>query len=307
MTTTALTVWGQGQGSVPAAWLNRAVQNVDNMAALRATPGIDGQSVWVQGTVVQNDGGQGQFSFNSTSTDPDDNGVTAVVPFGYTTGAWLRQPVSAGTIASNSITNAQLAQAPAHTLKGNLSGVTANVADNTLTAVTAALGYATTILQGAVTLATNAQAIAGTSTTLGVTPAGLAAALSASSLGISNQGSTTITPPGASATVGTVGSSGAIIFNSTLIINWAAVQFEDVNAQTPTSWTFGSPNNGVPFAVSPLIPFATNICALAGQGANANRGVLSLNSFSNTTSSWILRDTAMTNTLGAWLVGFIGF
>lgn len=246
MTATTLTIWGQGQGSVPAAWLNRAVQNVDNMAALRATPGIDGQSVWVQGTAVQNDGGQGQFSFNSTSTDPDDNGVTAVVPFGYTKGAWLRQPLSAGTLPSNSITNGQLAQAPAHTLKGNLSGVTANVADNTLTAVTAALGYATTLLQGAVTLATNAQAIAGTSTTLAVTPAGLAAALAAFS-------------PGGTITV-TTNARGTAIQISTVVIQFGTITIAPAGADFATG------------AISFPISFPTTCIACFSQSQNLYNG-----------------------------------
>lgn len=44
------------------------------------------------------------------------------------------------TVNTNKITNAKLAQAPADTLKGNLTSSTANVADNTLAAVATALG-----------------------------------------------------------------------------------------------------------------------------------------------------------------------
>ena len=44
-----------------------------------------------------------------------------------------------GTPGANSIANSQLAQAPAGTLKGNLTGATANEADNTLAAVGTAL------------------------------------------------------------------------------------------------------------------------------------------------------------------------
>jgi hypothetical protein len=298
MTTTALTIWAQGQGSVYGPWLNRAVQNVDNVAALRAQPGIDGMTALIQGTVVQNDGGQGTFSWNSTSTIPDDNGVTSIMPPGYTMGGrWLRQPAAVGSIGANSVTNALLAQAPAGTLKGNLTGSLANVVDNTIAAVTAALGYASTVLQGVVTLATPAQAVAGTSTSLAVTPAGLAAALAASGSGWSSGGSAAITLPGATDLVGTVGSSGWAKDPAGNIKQWAYVQFKDVNAQTATTWTFpiAFPNNVTRY-------YCTNMCAMADQGANANRGVLSVASSSLTAASFILRDTAATNTLGVWMV-----
>lgn len=179
--TTALTIFSQGQGSVPAKWLNRALQSVDNFAALRAAPGITGMTVWCQGGVSFNDGLQGTFSWVQSSTAPDNNS-SVIVPTGYVQGAWILQPLATGSLGPNSVPNSALAQAPAHTLKGNLSGVTASVADNTLAAVTAALSYATTSAQGAIELATNAQAIAGTSTTLGVTPAGLAAAIAGTGL-----------------------------------------------------------------------------------------------------------------------------
>lgn len=298
MTTTALTIWTAGQGSVNAPWLNRAVQNVDNVAALRAQPGIDGQSVFMQGTVTQNDGGQGQFSFNSTSTEPDDNGVTAIEPFGYSVqGRWLRQPIGVGSLGLNGVTNANLAQAPANTLKGNLTGSLANVADWTITQVTAALGYATTALQGVVKLATTAQAIAGSSTTLAVTPAGLAAAIGATGSGWTSGGSLAITLPGATDPVGTVGSSGWIKDPGGFIRQWAYVQFKDVNAQTATAWTFP-----IPFPNNVTRYYCTNMAAMAGQGANANRGVLSVASSTLTAASFVLRDTAMTNTLGVWMV-----
>ncbi len=272
--------------------------DVDNVAALRAAPGQDGMVAWIQGTSVQGDGGQGAFAWSSTSTIPDDNGVTSIQPPGYTLqGRWLRQPVGAGSLAANSITNTLLAQAPANTLKGNLTGSLANVVDNTIAAVTAALGYATTVLQGVVKLATNAQAVAGTSTTLAVTPAGLAAAIGATGSGWTSGGSLAITLPASGAAVGTVGSSGWIKDPGGFIRQWAYVQFEDQNSQTPTSWTFP-----IPFPNNVTRYYCTNMCAMAGQGANANRGVLSVASSTLTAASFVLRDTAMTNTLGVWMV-----
>lgn len=54
------------------------------------------------------------------------------------------------TITPNSIDNSELAQMPAHTIKGNNTGSTANVADLTATQVTAELNLFTTSLQGVV-------------------------------------------------------------------------------------------------------------------------------------------------------------
>lgn len=245
MTATAMTIWSDGQATVPARWLNRALQSVDNFAALRATPGIDGQTAWVEGGVTFNDGLQGTFSWSSANTAPDNNS-SVIVPFGYVTGGWLLQPLAAGSLAPGSVTNAQLANAAAKTLKGNLTASTGPVADNTLTAVTAALGYATTILQGAVTLATNAQAIAGTSTTLAVTPAGLAAALAAFS-------------PGGTITV-TTNARGTAIQISTAVIQFGTITIAPAGANFATG--------AITFPVS----FPTTCIACFSQSQNLYNG-----------------------------------
>jgi hypothetical protein len=55
--------------------------------------------------------------------------------------------IAAAALANNSVTNAKLAQAPAGTLKGNLTGGTANEADNTLSAVVTAMGVPTIVAE----------------------------------------------------------------------------------------------------------------------------------------------------------------
>lgn len=112
-----------------------------------------------------------------------------------------------------------------------------------------------------------------------------------------------ITFPGgfATAVAGTVACKGTFRFGPWLA-KWAVVQFEDYNAQTPVAWTFDTP-----FPSAAFLPFAAmNLASWAGQGANANRGQLSINGLSGSGASGVLRDTAATSTLGAWLVIVIG-
>jgi hypothetical protein len=92
----------------------------------------------VQGTTYPDDGGQGLFWYNGSSTAGDDNGVTAIVPTGASVGAWIRVPIT--SIGPNTVSNANLAQVPPNTLKGNNSAsLTQNVADLTVTQVVAML------------------------------------------------------------------------------------------------------------------------------------------------------------------------
>jgi hypothetical protein len=90
----ALAVQVQGQGVVSADNLNTYLQGADNAAALRSFIGYAADGVTVQvymrGQVSVADGYQGFFYWNPTATGPDDNGVTTVVPYGASSGAWVR-------------------------------------------------------------------------------------------------------------------------------------------------------------------------------------------------------------------------
>ena len=85
----APTVYVSGQGSVSADQLSTFVQTVYNYAQLRTFPALNNMSALALGASAPNDGGQGHFYYNATSTAADNNS-TVIVPNGVTQGAWLR-------------------------------------------------------------------------------------------------------------------------------------------------------------------------------------------------------------------------
>ena len=79
-----------GQAVVTADQLNTFVQTVYNYASLRNFPALSNMCVCVLGTTAPNDGGQGHFYYNASSTASDNNS-TVIVPNGLTgSGGWLR-------------------------------------------------------------------------------------------------------------------------------------------------------------------------------------------------------------------------
>lgn len=78
-----------GQGVVSADQFNTFVQTVLNYAQLRTITGLANMVIVAQGTTSPNDGGQGTFYYNATSTTADNN-TTVIVPNGATQGAWIR-------------------------------------------------------------------------------------------------------------------------------------------------------------------------------------------------------------------------
>jgi hypothetical protein len=135
------TVFFQGLSSVGADNLNTFIQTAVNVAQARQVIGLSNMVLNVQGTTSPNDGGQGFFWYNSTVVATDDNGVTTIVPTGVSQGAWIRLSLSG--ITANSVTNADLATAPAYTLKGNNSSSAANVSDLTVAQITTLLSGTT--------------------------------------------------------------------------------------------------------------------------------------------------------------------
>ncbi len=105
MTAPENTVFVQGQGSVSASALNTMAQWVPTVTVLRTFIGTSTMTVLLLGTNAPNDGGQGVFYWDATSTAAD-NGYSVIVPSGVTTGAWIRNnasPVlfpSSGTVAA---------------------------------------------------------------------------------------------------------------------------------------------------------------------------------------------------------------
>ena len=83
------TVFLNGLGSVGADQLNTFVQVVTNFAQLRTFTGLSNMVVCALGQATANDGFQGHFYWNPTSTTPDNN-TTVIVPNGAIQGAWIR-------------------------------------------------------------------------------------------------------------------------------------------------------------------------------------------------------------------------
>lgn len=104
MTAPANAVYATGTGTVNGDNLNTFTQQCANVASARAFTGTVGMGMWLQGTTTPNDGGQGAFYWNATSTATDDNGATTITPTGQVAGRWIRQPAGAGTGAYTTLT-----------------------------------------------------------------------------------------------------------------------------------------------------------------------------------------------------------
>jgi hypothetical protein len=78
-----------GVGTIGADAYNTFVQVVSSYAQLRTFTGLANMVVCALGTNTPNDGGQGHFYYNATSTATDNNS-TVIVPYGSVAGAWLR-------------------------------------------------------------------------------------------------------------------------------------------------------------------------------------------------------------------------
>lgn len=98
---TALNVYVNGQEQVSADNLNTFMQTCNTVSDLRSFVGTLDMYVFMAGYVAVGDGGQGNFYWNPNSTAPDDNGVTTIVPYSSTGGAWNR--VDSGSAVHYSI------------------------------------------------------------------------------------------------------------------------------------------------------------------------------------------------------------
>lgn len=163
MTAPSLQLYIQGQGSVDADNLNTFGQTCNDVADLRSFIGTVGSQVYMRGYFTPGDGGQGNFYWSSTSTSPDDGGITHIVPAGVTTGGWSRLDSSSGanSLASYIVVNSTNAPIGARILSvsSNLT-LSDGGAGNTYTVGTRALSgdvttpvssFVTTISNGVVT------------------------------------------------------------------------------------------------------------------------------------------------------------
>ena len=97
--TTQLTVAVQGQGVTSANQLNTYAQTCDGLADMQNFVGVTGVQVYMRGYTALNDGGQGNFYWDSTATGPGDD-INIIQPNGVTQGAWVRSPVVAPAYSS---------------------------------------------------------------------------------------------------------------------------------------------------------------------------------------------------------------
>lgn len=99
MSDPALVNYANGTSQVSSDNLNTFMQTCTNVSQLRNFAGNNTAiSVYIRGTVVPNDGGQGTFYWNALAMGTDDNGVTTVVPNGVTIGCWTRLIVTQSII-----------------------------------------------------------------------------------------------------------------------------------------------------------------------------------------------------------------
>jgi len=83
------TVSADGVGAIAAGQLNAYEISCYNTGVLRTVVGQTGMTAFLQGTNVPNDGGQGNFYWDYTSTATDNNS-TVIRPYGVIYGAWLK-------------------------------------------------------------------------------------------------------------------------------------------------------------------------------------------------------------------------
>ncbi len=146
-TTTISATGGGGTGTVTSVSVVTANGVSGSVATATTTPAITLTLGAITPTSVNASGtlAGSNFSGSSSGTNTGDQTITLT---GDVTGSGTGS--FAATISANAVTNAKLAQMPAHTIKGNNTAGTANALDLTATQVTAELNQFTTTLQGVV-------------------------------------------------------------------------------------------------------------------------------------------------------------
>lgn len=91
-------VQANGSAVITDQYLNGMVQGAMLLADMRNFVGLNNMTAFMIGYTSPSDGGQGIFYFNSSSTTPDDGGISAIAPNGLLVGRWLRQTLTTGVI-----------------------------------------------------------------------------------------------------------------------------------------------------------------------------------------------------------------
>lgn len=83
----------QGVSIISADNYNTYEQTCDTVSELRAFVGTTGMQTFVRGFAVPGDGGQAVYYW-ALASNPVDDGVNTIVPYGESGGCWLRAPMA---------------------------------------------------------------------------------------------------------------------------------------------------------------------------------------------------------------------
>jgi len=111
------TVFANGQSVLLDVNLNALTQTTFNVAQVRLFTGIPGMALALGGIATINDGGGGLFFWENGNAFVDDNGLTTIIPYGVTSGAWIRT----GLLFSPGSALTSLNVTGAATIGGNVS------------------------------------------------------------------------------------------------------------------------------------------------------------------------------------------
>lgn len=152
MTVPSNAVYVNGYSQLSSDELNSFIQNCNTVSQARNFVGISNMEMTLLGFSSANDGGQGNFYWNSTSTATDDGGVTVIAPSGTPVGRWIRLNIQSGNVGSSTViaTGANTARTLSNYFADNINvkdfGATGNGVIDDTSSILAASTFGPTII-----------------------------------------------------------------------------------------------------------------------------------------------------------------